>query len=148
MITSVKIGIAIIVLALSNWFTYSHTQEYTSNKYELRISQQREKMANERKEKEDAILESDRLLRKSNEAEKQRVNANFERMLASLRNRATRAEQAASVIAGNGGTCTGAELSKEDGEFLTREAARAETLRSELEGCYLRYENARKLLLK
>ena len=41
---------------------------------------------------------------------------------------------------------TGAELYREDGEFLARESARAERLRIELQSCYQRYEDARKSL--
>lgn len=53
--------------------------------------------------------------------------------IARLRERPTRADQAARA---NCKGSTGAELSREDGEFLEREAARAEILRQALKGCY------------
>ena len=36
--------------------------------------------------------------------------------------------------------CTGRELSREDAEFLTREATRADQLRLELDSCYKQYD--------
>ena len=44
--------------------------------------------------------------------------------------------------------CTGRELYKEDGQFLTREAARAEKVIAERDYYYNQYENARKELEK
>lgn len=43
-------------------------------------------------------------------------------------------------------SCTGAELSREDGEFLAREAARADRILKERDYYYERYEEARKAL--
>jgi hypothetical protein len=43
---------------------------------------------------------------------------------------------------------TGRELSREDAEFLTREAARADTLRQALGVCYVQYDEAREQLKK
>lgn len=45
-------------------------------------------------------------------------------------------------------TCTGRELYQEDGQFLAREAARAEALIAERDYYYNEYENARKELEK
>lgn len=39
-------------------------------------------------------------------------------------------------------SCTGASLYREDGEFLAREAARADRILSELEACQSKYEDA------
>lgn len=41
---------------------------------------------------------------------------------------------------------TGAELYREDGEFLAREAARADEIRIELKGCYKSYDEMRQRL--
>lgn len=41
--------------------------------------------------------------------------------------------------------CTGAELPREDAEFLAGEAARADEIRAELEACYVQYDNAKQL---
>lgn len=42
--------------------------------------------------------------------------------------------------------CTGAELPREDAEFLAGEAARADEIRAELEACYVQYDNAKQLM--
>ncbi len=44
------------------------------------------------------------------------------------------------------GGCNGAQLYREDGEFLAREAARADTLRIELQACHAAYERARSVV--
>lgn len=66
--------------------------------------------------------------------------------LYSLRNRPQRAAGAVPDPAGSAQGqpgCTGAELSREDAEFLVGEAARADTLRVELEACYVQYDSLR-----
>ena len=45
-----------------------------------------------------------------------------------------------------GSTCTGRELYKEDGEFLVREAARADKALTDRDFYYNQYENARKMI--
>lgn len=44
------------------------------------------------------------------------------------------------------GGCNGAQLYREDGEFLAREAARADTIRIELQACHAAYERARSVV--
>ena len=51
-------------------------------------------------------------------------------------------------VAEGGSQCTGAELHREDGEFLVGEAARADALRVELEACYRQYDAAREMTRK
>ncbi len=64
-----------------------------------------------------------------------------------LRQRASRplpgAVSSPAGTAAGSGFCTGAELHREDGEFLAGEAARADELRAELSACYQQYEAAR-----
>jgi hypothetical protein len=62
--------------------------------------------------------------------------------LASLHNRPNR--PATSNVPKTAITCkgaTGAELSRPDAEFLTRESARADRLRSALDACYKQYDS-------
>lgn len=65
-------------------------------------------------------------------------------VLDSLRERAPRSAvpDSAGPAQGQPG-CTGAELSREDAEFLVGEAARADTLRAELQACYAQYDSLR-----
>jgi len=144
----VKLLIIAVLLAVSNYFTYSHTSEYVSNKYELQIASNNAKNLQDRIDKEAAIQESFELIKKSNDLDKDRIRSDYNRTINSLRLRATRAEQAAANASNTGPTCTGRELSREDAEFLTGEAARAEALRSDLNKCVSTYNEIRKLLSK
>lgn len=63
----------------------------------------------------------------------------------SLSKRPTRIEQVTTTTSVES-SCTGRELFKEDGEFLIREAARADTILEERNYYYEQYEQARKKL--
>lgn len=64
------------------------------------------------------------------------INRKHDAIITSLRNRPSRNEGLPrdSQVSCKG--ATGAELSREDGEFLTREATRTDKLREALRGCY------------
>jgi hypothetical protein len=66
------------------------------------------------------------------------VNARLRVALSELSERTSRAATSQSTTDCKG--TTGSELSREDAEFLTREAARADRLRSALNICYQQYE--------
>ena len=69
------------------------------------------------------------------------INAKLADALVSLRNRPSRPQNQATSVA----TCgTGATLYAEEGEFLIREAARADQIRSALEACYNQYDSLNK----
>lgn len=70
------------------------------------------------------------------------VNNRLQRQLAGLQNRPSRTE--ASVSAPASATCTGAQLSRQDSEFLEWEAARAQRILEEREACHDSYEALRK----
>lgn len=74
----------------------------------------------------------------------QRLNAHTERLLTSLRERPVRPDP--TIYTEAGGSCTGRELYREDGEFLTREAARAERILEERNYYFAQYEALRKQL--
>ena len=75
------------------------------------------------------------------------ADAKYASLLDSLRNRKTRPTQTGpSTTPQVGGSCTGAQLYREDAEFLAGEAARADKLTIERDFYYERYERARLLL--
>lgn len=80
------------------------------------------------------------------------LKSNNDRLAAlvdSLRKRPSRQSgSAGSKAPGSGKTCTGAELSREDAEFLAREAARADRILEERNYHYDNYERSRKDLEK
>ena len=78
-------------------------------------------------------------IRRKKDDQIQHVNAKLESMLEQLRQRPS-----ASSVPDPTRDCkaaSGSELSREDAEFLAREATRADQLRSALEACYLQYES-------
>ena len=70
------------------------------------------------------------------------VERSLNRTIDGLRKRANRPDRIVTITEG-GETCTGAQLYREDAEFLAREAARAERVRIERDDLYERYEEAR-----
>lgn len=83
------------------------------------------------------------------EIEITRLNANIDRLLDQLRKRPQRPSDAgvpqATGTESNGPGCSGRELYREDGEFLAREAARAEKLRLGFLECRSAYDSARQV---
>lgn len=82
--------------------------------------------------------------------EKQALVAERDALIRSLQQRLKRpqATEANPTPPSSGEACTGAQLYKEDGEFLAREAARAEELIVQRDYYYERYEDARQQLEK
>lgn len=68
------------------------------------------------------------------------VNKRLADALSGLRDRPSRTEGS---VTGIGKASTGAELSREDADFLVREAARADEVVAERNACYAVYESAR-----
>ena len=88
-------------------------------------------------------------LREEKDNEIRNLNARAAALTNSLRDRPSRIATIASTVSSSTGlscpalTCTGAELSREDGEFLAGEASRADELRAALKQCYKQYESVR-----
>lgn len=100
------------------------------------------------RKKEQAMQASADVLRQEKDREIRNLNARATALANSLQQRADRNTQAGqgSTGSGNGQTgprCTGAELSRQDAEFLAREAARADSLRALLVQCHAQYDAVR-----
>lgn len=86
-------------------------------------------------------------LRKENDEKVRAINNRLNSTLAELRKRPKRNTK--SPAAGQAPrSCTGAELFREDSEFLAREAARADEIREGYKQCFQQYESVRKQLNK
>jgi hypothetical protein len=78
-----------------------------------------------------------------------KVSASLTATISSLQQRPTRSDlnsAVASAVASAKQACTGAELFREDAEFLAREAARADAVIVERDYYYGQYEHAREVL--
>lgn len=93
-------------------------------------------------------IQADRL-REDKDNEIRNLNARATALANSLRDRPSRSTPAPSTVSSTTSTscpavvCTGAGLSKEDGEFLAGEAARADEARTLLKQCYEQYNALR-----
>lgn len=88
-------------------------------------------------------------LRRDKDAQINNINASLAAALDGLRNRPDRpgpGNLPASPGAGSAAGCTGSELFKPDAGFLSREAARADELRAELQQCQAQYNELRQAL--
>ena len=109
------------------------------------LEQSLEAVQTEKKIVEDALKAE----RKKNDAKQAIIDRNAA-LIRSLQHRPTRedSKEANSTAPEAGKSCTGAELHREDGEFLAGEAARAEKVIVDRDFYYERYEDARQQLEK
>ena len=102
------------------------------------------------REKEQELQACADSLRKEKDREIPDLNARAVALSNSLRDRPTRPSPESSPVPGTASVgcpvpvCTGAGLSREDAEFLSREAARGDELRALLKQCHAQYETLRK----
>ena len=91
-------------------------------------------------------------IQKEKNAKIQTLNARVASLTRSLQHRPNRPEPSgvpnSTRIEESKLGATGTQLYREDGEFLAREAARAEVIKEELLGCYRSYDEAKKKLDK
>ena len=79
-------------------------------------------------------------IRKTKDAKIADINNKLVDAISELYKRPTRPAE----ITSNGQSCSGASLYAEDGSFLIREAARADTIRTALQACYEQYDSIAK----
>jgi hypothetical protein len=139
-------------LAGTHWRAYRTGQEAVRIEWQADI-QARTAAALEAEQraraKETALQVTADKLRRTKDAEITGLTVRVGELNKRLSNRADRPADppagAASSPRPSTSGCTGAELYRPDGEFLVREARRAETLRAALRQCYAQYEDARAL---
>lgn len=146
-------GLLVLALAGTHWQAYRmgaqavHTA-WTAEK--LAQAEQTRALVAEAAATTDRLqIEADQL-RKTKNAQIARLNADLSAALASLSDRPARPGATGVPAAAGAGDlapgCTGAQLYRDDGEFLTRLAADADQLRIGLQACYAGYEAARDAL--
>ena len=142
----------IVFLSGTHWkaFTLGRSEGLAQlNAYKLEQSSQTVKLL-EKRDAETAALQAEAdKTRSQKNAEIRRLNTDLATALDSLHNRPERPGE--SGVPGNTSTepvigATGAQLFKEDSEFLVREADRADRVRLDLIECQAAYERARQAL--
>jgi len=127
------IGFAVLAMAGLGYGKYEH---YQFEEYKA------EEVKNAR-EKEHQQQDAADQIRKDKDAQITAINNQLADALVQLRNRPSRSSQ----VSENGQSsvgCTGAQLYREDSDFLQREATRAETIRVALKACYAQYDEVTK----
>ena len=130
-ITYVKIGLVALLLCGAGYFGYSF-EAARFDRYKA------EQMAATQKLQEQHQQAADQI-RKDKDAQITSINSQLLDAVSQLRSRPSRTQGAA-----NGQDGTGRALSAEDAEFLVREAARADKLRTSLSACYNQYDSLNK----
>ena len=122
-----KLGAAVAACALMWYLGYSF-EASRFERYKANQVLQVQKIEHEQQAAADQI-------RKQKDAQIEAINNQLANAISELRKRPSRSDKA------NNGSCgTGATLYAEDGEFLVREAARADKIRAGLQACYDQYD--------
>ena len=125
--TWLKLG-GLVILSASMWYMGYSFEASRFAQYRADQVLQVQKIEHEQQAATDQI-------RKQKDAQIEAINNQLVNAISELRKRPSRPAEA------NLGSCgTGATLYAEDGEFLIREAARADKIRSGLEACYKQYD--------
>ena len=122
-----KLGAAVVACALMWYLGYSF-EASRFERYKADQITQVQKIEHEQQAAADQI-------RKQKDAQIEAINNQLANAISELRKRPSRSGQAS-----NGQSCSGRSLYAEDAEFLIREAARADKIRSGLEACYKQYD--------
>ena len=128
---SVKIGLFALSLCVAGYLGYA-VESSRFNSYK----QAQQAAIQTLQEQHQAATDQ---IRKDKDAQITSINAQLVNAISELRKRPSRAQDTAN---GQGGT--GATLSAEDAEFLVREAARADIIRTGLSACYQQYDSLSK----
>jgi len=152
-----KVKLAIILVVLTGLFAYHKVivhEAVATAVAEIHIQQSKEniKLRERSLNTQIALQESFDKIQKDKNDKIKSLNSRVATLTASLQSRPSRTES--SGVSDNPGTqevrqgATGAQLYREDGVVLAREAARAELIKEELLACYKSYDTAKETLDK
>jgi len=133
-LTYVKLGAIALALLFSAYLGYNfeHSRFLA---FKASIIEETRKKEIEQQAKTDEI-------RKVKDAQIQSINNQLANALVQLRNRPSRSDTTSNGQATS--ASNGSQLFYEDSTFLTREAARADTIREALKACYAQYDEITK----
>ena len=153
--SKVKIAIALVVISAA-YFWHLSTVRVAVNEaiaeVELNISKENFKLKERSLNAQIELQQSFDNIQKDKDAKIKNLNARVASLTRSLQERPSRPES--SGVPDNARVeetpkgATGAQLYRQDGEFLAREAARAELIKEELLTCYKSYDTAKATLDK
>ena len=144
-LTWIKLGAAIAALLVaftSGWVTNGWRWNNTALKLAAAQTQARIDAEQKSRKQELALQAAADTARNTKDAEINIIRSQLDAALVSLRERPLRSANVPGA-AGTSAPATGAQLSREDAEFLAREAARADQLIVELRACVTTYDSAK-----
>lgn len=106
-------------------------------------AEEHSRVLTEARNREKSLLEASERYRKDRDAKVKDLNSRLKSVTAELQQRKKRDSRESTDTAACSGA-TGAELSREDAEFLAREAARADSVAENLNYCIAQYNSIRK----
>lgn len=147
---------AVIAVAVAGAAGYIQGAEHGRAEVQAAWDKERAKLAEEYAKAQQAAREKEQQLQTQADQLREETNAKTQELAVraasladSVRKRPERPTAPASTVSSTAGavcpacSCTGAALSREDAEFLVREAARADELRIALDACVRQYETLR-----
>jgi hypothetical protein len=140
------IGLSFMIAFASGWTVNGWRLGEKLKDVQAQYVKASEKAKDENRAKELKFQRDVDSLRSQKDEQIRTVNSRLSVALDELRKRPSRSSVQAATTQ-DGPSCpggTGAQLYREDAEFLAREAARAEVIRVSLESCYKQYEEIAK----
>ena len=141
-LTCIKLGAAVAALLVaftSGWIINGWRWNYTALKLAAAQTQARIDAEHKSRQQELALQAAADTARNAKDAEITIIRSQLDAALVGLRERPLRGAD----VPGAAGACppaTGAQLSREDAEFLAREAARADAVVADLNACHATYD--------
>ena len=141
------ITLGIVISVATGWHYWDRHKAITQaiSNVELKYKEKLIQKQNEARATQDQLIRDNIQAIKEKDEQIQIINVDLASALDKLRTRNSRPINY-STITRVEATCAGTELFREDAEFLTREAARADEIVVERNYYYERYEDARKQL--
>lgn len=138
-----RYGILFAVGCAIGWTINGWRLNASISDYKASIAASEARTIQEYRRKEQSLQEASNRLRKAKDNEIKSVTSRLNATIDELRQRQDRQERTVSNPAGTCSGATGAELSKQDAEFLARLAAEADKIVVELNQCIQQYRSAR-----
>lgn len=140
--SSTLILAAVLVLAVTNAFTWAKATNIADTRWKAQINQQRAEAEAQARATEQRQQEAANAIARRHAYEVSTVRRNLDLALDSLRHRPERPADLPEAPRADCAGATGAELSRPDAEFLSRQAARADEIRAGLDACYRHVDTA------
>ena len=151
----VKIAIALVVISGAYFWHFSEVKVAVNKavaEIELNISKENFKLKERSLNAQIELQQSFDNIQKDKDAKIKNLNARVASLTRSLQERPNRPDSSGvsndSRVEETKQGATGAQLYREDGIFLAREATRAELIKEELQTCYKSYDAAKEVLDK